>query len=60
LRLAVVSVQGSGLPMSMPQGTYRYPNMDRVLFGRDFAEGLAEERARLGAGRLSLLAIRSR
>lgn len=41
---------------TMPQGTYRYPNMDRVLFGRDFAEGLAEERARLGAERVFLIA----
>jgi maleylacetate reductase len=41
---------------AMPQGTYRYPNMDRVLFGRDFVEGLAEERARLGAGRVFLIA----
>lgn len=40
----------------MPQGTYRYPNMDRVLFGCDFAEGLAEERARLGAERVFLIA----
>ena len=41
---------------AMPQGTYRYPNMDRVLFGRGFEEGLAEERARLGAGRVFLIA----
>lgn len=41
---------------AMPQGTYRYPNMDRVLYGQDFAAGLAEERARLGAERVFLIA----
>lgn len=41
---------------AMPQGTYRYPNMDRVLYGQDFAAGLAEERARLGTERAFLIA----
>lgn len=41
---------------AMPQGTYRYPNMDRVLYGQDFAAGLAEEPARLGAERVFLIA----
>jgi maleylacetate reductase len=40
----------------MPQGTYRYPNMDRVQYGRPFAEALAEERQRLDARRVFLIA----
>ena len=41
---------------TMPAGTYRYPNMERVLYGQDFAAALAEERARLGAERVFLIA----
>lgn len=41
---------------TLPQGTYRYPNMERVLYGQDFAAALAEERARLGAERMFLIA----
>jgi len=40
----------------MPSGTYRYPNMDRVLYGRPFAAALAEERERLGVLRVFLIA----
>ena len=40
----------------MTAGTYRYPNTDRVLFGQPFGPALAEERARLGAGRVFLIA----
>jgi len=40
----------------MTQGTYRYPNMDRVQYGRPFAEALAEERGRLDARRVFLIA----
>jgi len=32
--------------MAMPEGTYRYPNIDRVLYGRFFATAPADERAR--------------
>ncbi len=42
--------------MDMPSGTYRYPNMDRVLYGRPFAAALAEERERLGGQRVFLIA----
>jgi maleylacetate reductase len=42
--------------MTMATGTYRYPNMDRVIYGAPFAAALAEERARLGAGRAFLIA----
>ena len=40
----------------MPNGTYRYPNMDRVIYGQSFTEALAAERARMGAGRVFLMA----
>lgn len=40
----------------MPSGTYRYPAMNRVIYGRPFAEALAEERARRGAERVFLMA----
>lgn len=40
----------------MQAGIYRYPNMDRVIYGQDFAAALGEERARLGAGRVFLIA----
>ena len=41
---------------NMQAGTYRYPNMDRVLYGRPFVEALTEERARLDARRVFLIA----
>jgi len=37
-------------------GTYRYPNMDRVLYGQGFAAALAGERARLAAARVFVIA----
>jgi len=40
----------------MPNGTYRYPNMDRVIYGQAFTVALAAERARMGAGRVFLMA----
>ena len=42
--------------MPMPNGTYRYPNMDRVIYGQPFAAALAAERARLGATHVFLMA----
>jgi len=42
--------------MAMPEGNYRYPNTDRVLYGRSFAAALADERARLDARRVFLIA----
>ncbi len=41
---------------AMPTGTYRYPNMDRVIYGLPFAAALAAERERKGAERVFLLA----
>jgi maleylacetate reductase len=40
----------------MQPGTYRYPPMDRVVYGRPFAEVLAEEVDRLGARAVFLMA----
>ncbi len=40
----------------MTSGTYRYPNMDRVIYGQGFAAALAGERARLAARRVFLIA----
>jgi len=37
-------------------GTYRYPRMDRVVFGRPWEEALAEEAERLGAKHIFALA----
>ena len=37
-------------------GTYRYPKMDRVLYGQPAAASLAEECARLGAARVFVIA----
>ena len=37
-------------------GTYRYPRMERVLFGRAWDAALAEEVGRLGARRVFALA----
>ena len=42
--------------MAMQEATYRYPNTDRVLYGRPFATALAEECRRLGAQRVFLIA----
>ena len=44
------------MTQSMPTGTYRYPNMDRVIYGLPFAAALAEERARKSATRVFLMA----
>ena len=40
----------------MQTGTYSYPPMERVIYGRPFAEALAEEVARLGASAVFLMA----
>ncbi|MBW8268380.1 iron-containing alcohol dehydrogenase [Caldovatus aquaticus] len=40
----------------MQAGTYRYPPMERVIYGRPFAAALAEEAARLGARAVFLMA----
>ncbi len=40
----------------MQSGTYRYPNMDRVIYGQPFATALAAECARKGATRVFLMA----
>jgi len=37
-------------------GIYRYPNMDRVIYGQRFAAALAAERERCGAARVFLMA----
>ena len=41
---------------SVPAGTYRYPNMDRVIYGLPFAAALAVERERKGAKRVFVMA----
>jgi maleylacetate reductase len=41
---------------SVPAGTYRYPNVDRVIYGRPFAAALAAERERKGAKQVFLMA----
>jgi maleylacetate reductase len=40
----------------MQSGVYRYPNMERVIYGQPFAAALAAECARNGATRVFLLA----
>jgi maleylacetate reductase len=40
-------------------GIYRYPRMDRVLFGRPWEQGLAEEVERLGGRRVFAIAGRT-
>ncbi len=40
----------------VPSGTYRYPAMNRVIYGQNFAAALAAERARKGAERVFLMA----
>ena len=40
----------------MLNGTYRYPNMDRVIFGQPFEQALAAERDRLKAQRIFVIA----
>ena len=40
----------------MLNGTYRYPNMDRVIFGQPFEQALAAERDRLEAQRIFVIA----
>lgn len=39
-----------------PNATYRYPNMDRVIYGQPFAAALAAERQRKDARRVFVLA----
>jgi maleylacetate reductase len=43
----------------MQSGTYRYPDMDRVIYGRRFDEVLPQEVTRLGAKRVLVLASRT-
>jgi maleylacetate reductase len=43
----------------MRSGTYVFPKMDRVVFGRPFAETVATEMERLGAKRLFVLASKT-
>jgi maleylacetate reductase len=42
--------------MDVRAGTYRYPNMDRVLYGRGYEAAVAEEVARLGVERVVVIA----
>jgi maleylacetate reductase len=43
----------------MQSGTYVFPKMDRIIFGRHFVETVAGEMERLGARRLFVLASRT-